>query len=420
MTLPFEPTTEADATLATAQTLADGFATSDTLVHDGGDAAPRLEGRARTTVVPRVDRDEAGVRLVPRAEARYRIEAVVGEGGMGEVTRAFDNDIGRNVALKRMHGRAVSEALVARFVDEVHTLGKLQHPNIVAIHDVDVSDDGRLFFTMPLVEGRPLDAVIEDLRRGDPATVAEFSLSKRLDVFAGVVDALGHAHARDVVHRDVKPANIMVGPYGEVVLLDWGIARLGASENDDPRGGTEAGSASGRRATAHGQVLGTPGYMAPEQARGDVSAIGPATDLYAAFVTLYELLTLEPYVKAETVEGALAEIVAKPAPPIHDPAYLREGHPVVPAEIRHFLRHGLDPSPTRRYPSATEVLTTLSAIRSGDFRVECPVTFSKRLSTEFFRFMERYPKTALAIFAAAPLSLLAALIALGVLLFARP
>lgn len=419
MTIPFEPTTEADAKLATASTLADGFATSDTLVHDGGEAAPRLAGRARTTVIPRVDRDPTGARLVPRAEARYRIEAVVGEGGMGEVTRAFDNDIGRSVALKRMHERAASEALVARFIDEVHTLGKLQHPNIVAIHDVDVSDDGRLFFTMPLVEGRSLDAVIEDLRRGDPATVTDFPLSKRLDVFAGVVDALGHAHARGVVHRDVKPANIMVGPYGEVVLLDWGIARLGASETFDAQGGPDGEAASGRRATAHGQVLGTPGYMAPEQARGDVSAIGPATDLYAAFVTLYELLTLTPYVKADTVEGALAEIVAKPAPPIHDPAYLPEGYPAVPAEIRHFLRHGLDPSPTLRYPSAAAVLATLSAIRSGDFRVECPVTFSKKLSTEFFRFMDRRPKTALVLFAAAPLSLVVGLVALAFALVAR-
>lgn len=419
MTIPFEPTTEADAKLATASTLADGFATSDTLVHDGGEAAPRLAGRARTTVIPRVDRDPTGARLVPRAEARYRIEAVVGEGGMGEVARAFDNDIGRSVALKRMHERAAGEALVARFIDEVHTLGKLQHPNIVAIHDVDVGDDGRLFFTMPLVEGRPLDAVIEDLRRGDPATVTDFPLSKRLDVFAGVVDALGHAHARGVVHRDVKPANIMVGPYGEVVLLDWGIARLGASETFDSQGGPEGEPAPGRRATAHGQVLGTPGYMAPEQARGDVSAIGPATDLYAAFVTLYELLTLTPYVKADTVEGALAEIVAKPAPPIHDPAYLPEGHPAVPAEIRHFLRHGLDPSPTLRYPSAAAVLATLSAIRSGDFRVECPVTFSKKLSTEFFRFMDRRPKTALVLFAAAPLSLVVGLVALAFALVAR-
>ncbi|MFO0643370.1 MAG: serine/threonine-protein kinase [Polyangiaceae bacterium] len=419
MTIPFEPTTEADAQLATASTLADGFATSDTLVHDVGEAAPRIEGRARTTVVPRVDRDHSGVRLVPRTEARYRIEAVVGEGGMGEVTRAFDKDIGRSVAMKRMHDRAVSEALVARFVDEVHTLGKLQHPNIVAIHDVDVSDDGRLFFTMPLVDGRPLDAVIEDLRRGDPATVAAFPLSKRLDVFAGVVDALGHAHARDVVHRDVKPANIMVGPYGEVVLLDWGIARLGASETDDPRGEPEGAAASGRRATAHGQVLGTPGYMAPEQARGDVSAIGPATDLFAAFVTLYELLTLAPYVKADTVEGALAEIAAKPAPPIHDPAYLPEGHPAVPAEIRHFLRHGLAPSPDLRYPSAADVLATLAAIRSGDFRVECPVTFSKKLGTELFRFMDRRPRTALALLAATPLAFVLALVTLAFVLLAR-
>ncbi len=378
----------------------DPFVTGDTIVAGAGAPrlpdAPKLTGGSRRTVVPRVVEEAGQTKLVQGEEERYRRESVIGQGGMGEVAKAFDRDIGRTVAVKRMLTEVTSPTLVARFVDEVRTLGRLHHPNIVPIHDVDLDPDGNLFFTMPIVDGVPLDALMERLEKRDPETLAAFPLSRRMDVFAGIVDALGHAHERNVVHRDVKPANVIVGPFGEVVLLDWGIARLDGeerpgSESEDPL------VARTSEKTRHGHVVGTPHYMAPEQARGDVSAIGPATDLYAAFVVLYEMLTLTTFVKAETATLALAEVASKVAPAPESAAYVPEGSPIVPAELRHFLRHGLDATPARRYPSAAAVLAELARIRSGDFKIECPVTFSKRASTVYFRFVERSPMLGLAL-----------------------
>jgi len=384
----------------------DPFVTGDTMIAHEGTVAPKLTGGSRRTVVPRVVEEAGETKLVQGEEERYRREDLLGQGGMGEVAKAFDRDIGRTVAVKRMLADVRSTKLVARFVDEVRTLGRLHHPNIVPIHDVDLDPDGNLFFTMPIVDGEPLDAVLERLGRRDPATLRAYPISRRLDVFAGIVDALGHAHERSVLHRDVKPANVMVGPFGEVVLLDWGIARLdgldrAASDRD------HVGRTSEK--TNHGHVVGTPHYMAPEQARGDVDAIGPATDLYAAFVVLFELLTLTSYIGAESASLALVEVVGKVAPRPQDAIYAPEGAPIVPAELRHFLCHGLDADPARRYPSAAAVLAELARIRSGDFKVECPMTLSKHLGGRFFRFAERAPRLGLALLASVPLLLLTTL-----------
>lgn len=393
-----------DPHIAVAKTaLDDAFATGETLAVDDARRAdtvvsmPRGTTTARRTVIPRVVEEHGETLLVHAPEERYRVDRVIGAGGMGEVARAFDRDIGRSVAVKRMLPEAVGPKLVARFVDEVRTLGRLHHPNIVPIHDVDVDPDGQLFFTMPVVDGQPLDTILEGLMNGNPELLGQFPLSRRLDIFAGIVDALGHAHAQNIVHRDVKPANVMVGPFGEVVLLDWGIARLGdGPERDDDVAADKVERSAAK--TRHGHLVGTPHYMAPEQARGDVAAIGPATDLYAAFVVLFEMLTLTSYVKAEDTVGALTEVVGKTPPSVDDPVYSPSGT-AVPAELRHLLRHGLAASPSARYPSASVVLAELARIRSGDFKVECALTFSKRVSTRAFRFVEGHPKTGLALLA---------------------
>ncbi len=402
----------------------DTFVTGDTLTPDQHDRATsdgRTSGRpgtiasSRRSVIPRVVEERGVARLVTVHEERYRLDDVIGAGGMGEVARAFDRDIGRTVAVKRMLADVTGPKLVAQFVDEVRTLGRLHHPNIVPIHDVDLDPNGQLFFTMPLVDGSPLDTICDRLAKGDEALVASFPFSRRLDIFAGIVDALGHAHARDIVHRDVKPPNVMVGPFGEVVLLDWGIARLGQSTPTAGEASTET-VARATDKTRVGQILGTPRYMAPEQARGEVDAIGPATDLYAAFVVLFELLTLTSYVKAPDTTLALLEVAAKEPPSPLDDVYSGDG-PKVPVEFRHFLRHGLAHDPSARYSSASAVLDELARIRSGDFKVECLVTFAKRTGVRYFRWLESYPRFAIAVTASIAITFVVALVFVGVTAF---
>jgi serine/threonine protein kinase len=411
-----------EASLETAKThIDDAFTTGETLLHTGDALATRLTpsvergttASARRTVVPRIVHEQGKAVLVSATEERYRLEERIGQGGMGEVNRVFDRDIGRTVAVKSMLAEASGPHGVARFVDEIRTLGKLDHPNIVAIHDVDVDAGGNLFFTMPLVDGVPLDAIFDGLVAKDPATVTAYPLSRRLDIFAGILDALAHAHAKGILHRDVKPANVMIGRHGEVVLLDWGIAR-----SDDTRdvsiesanaNASAESSAPGRLSpkTRHGHLVGTPHYMAPEQARGAVSEIGPSTDVYAAFVVLFELLTLSPYVTAETSEDALAEVLSKQAPSTDGDIWVPPYGEPVPVEIRHFVKRGLRGDPKVAFATAESALTELSAIRSGDFRVDCPITFTKRTLGLYTRFLERHLRLGMISVAAIPLVVLA-------------
>jgi serine/threonine protein kinase len=176
---------------------------------------------------------------------------VLGTGGMGVVERAEDVDIGRPVAIKRLLPEATHPFGVARFVSEIRIVGSLDHPNVVPIHDVGVDDDGRYFFVMKYVEGQTLADVIDKLAAGDPLTHAFWTFERRAELMIAVLQALEYAHERGVIHRDVKPENIMVGSHGEIRLMDWGIAKhVGVQEPGE----------------ANGALIGTPAYMSPEQA----------------------------------------------------------------------------------------------------------------------------------------------------------
>jgi len=360
------------------------------------DASPSLPRprTARTTVLPEVRNDPNGLILLPRDRSRYEHEGVLGRGGMGEVSLARDHDIGRKVALKRLTD-AESPHAVARFIDEVRIVGNLEHPNIVPIHDVGIDEHGALFFVMKFVEGETLRAVIDRLVAGDIATHRRYSFEHRLDIFTSLLQALHYAHARGFVHRDIKPENIMIGPYGEVMLMDWGIAHVMRSE---PRVQTEVRASTpslprASKETIDGQIVGTPEYMSPEQALGDVATLDGRSDLYSAFAVVWELLTLRPYVpQGKTPVETLLAVLDRAPPRSNDVGYGR--HPYqrpVPVELRHFLWQGLQRERDARFPSAEAVLVELERVRGGEFAVNCPITLVKRFHAGLGRMMDRRP-----------------------------
>lgn len=211
---------------------------------------------------------------------RYEIGAVVGEGGMGRVYRALDRALDREVALKVLRADLAAPDAESRLRREARILARLEHPGIVPVHDVGTLADGRVFYVMKLVRGERLERHLSSA-----------SLTDTLRVFLRVCETVGFAHAHGVVHRDLKPSNIMVGPFGEVLVLDWGIARLVRPETHPDRPLAEAvvspGAADAPSApapdpdTSPGTVLGTPGFMAPEQAQGWMHLVGPRTDVFA-------------------------------------------------------------------------------------------------------------------------------------------
>lgn len=214
------------------------------------------------------------------AKGRYRSETRLGEGGLGEVLLAFDVDLARYVAFKRLrpeHRR--DPTLVQAFLEEAILTGRLEHPHIVPVHDIGVSAEDGPYYTMKRLEGESLHAVLGRLRRGDPATERAYPLARRVAVFLRVLRGMAHAHERGIIHCDLKPSNILVGALGEVTIVDWGLA---LALGDDVE----------RQARAR-MWSGSPGYMAPEQATsGDVRALSPASDIWALGAILYELLTL--------------------------------------------------------------------------------------------------------------------------------
>ena len=270
---------------------------------------------------------------------RYRALELLGHGGMGAVWLAQDSILQRGVALKILTAENSSADLAARLMQEAVVLARLEHPGIVPVHDAGTLPDGRTFYCMKLVAGKTLDRYAGNL-----------SLRERLRLFQRITEPLAFAHFRGIIHRDLKPANVMVGPFGEVLIMDWGLAKVmaatGASSATGQVSGhgigavglsssakqvsggefTRAGegslgsgalaSDSALATTAHGTVLGTPGYMAPEQERGEVSLIDQRTDVFALGSILQHLLQEPPGSReSESYSRPLRAICAKAMAP---------------------------------------------------------------------------------------------------------
>jgi serine/threonine-protein kinase len=230
---------------------------------------------------------------------QYRLLEKFSAGGMGAIYLAEDTQLHRRVALKVLHAPDASGELSARMLREARVIAQLEHPSIVPVHDVGELPDGRVFYAMKFVQGQRLD---------DYAKV-ENELPNRLRIFQKICEAVAFAHANAVIHRDLKPENIMVGAFGEVLVMDWGLAKILADdggqradgenstiedgkskiENDNSRNGKSL--LSTQHETQHGMVMGTPAYMAPEQKRGEIAQIDQRTDIYALGVILKFLLT---------------------------------------------------------------------------------------------------------------------------------
>ncbi len=274
----------------------------------------------------------------------YELIDLIGHGGMGRVWRARDLRLGREVALKELRTDRPIDAALPRFEQEALIGARLQHPNIVPVHDAGVSD-GTHYIVMPLVRGRSLGSILND------GPVGRERAAALVEKIAG---ALHCAHVQGIIHRDVKPANIVVDEAGEPHLLDFGLSKMSGGD---------------ARLTEAGYALGSPCYMAPEQIRKEVAPLSPRTDVHALGVLLYELLTARLPFMADDPNDIFWQILRGDAP------RLRSIDPSVPADLEAICAKAMHRDPAQRYASAADLATDLRRFREGQ-----PVS-ARRVST---------------------------------------
>jgi serine/threonine-protein kinase len=291
---------------------------------------------------------------------RYALRRLLGEGGMGEVQLCKDGRIGREVAIKLMRaGEGSRSDSQARFLREARIQGQLEHPSVVPVYDLGVDPSGRPYFTMKRVNGHTLEQIVQGLRANDAAMLAHYTRRRLLGALSSVCLALAFAHSRGVVHRDLKPANVMLGEFGEVHVLDWGVARVAGTAEvafDGP------GSGGAIAATQAGMLMGTPGYMAPEQARGEIDRVDARADVYALGAILFELLALEPLHRGATVQALLVATVTDGS--VRRPSE-RAPERDVPPELDAICVHATELDPDERFASARELHDAIESFLDG-------------------------------------------------------
>lgn len=312
----------------------------------GKDNYPQIDAR---------DTDRQLSRYFANDFNRYTEFSPVGKGGIGMLQSCRDNNLGRVVVMKVLHQRmAEQEHLRARFLREARVTAQLQHPNTVPVYEVGHDRDGGLYFTMKKVEGETLRDILEKQILGETKYLETYNLDRLLGVVIQVCNALAYAHVHGVVHRDVKPENVLIGTFGEVILLDWGVAKVWAMDEEE-----EEQVSQYQELTDVGQRPGTPLYMAPEQVRGGQEIDG-RTDIYAIGVVLYEILTLKEPLRGDRIQETFEMILKEqPIPPEQ-----RTPSRKVPRLLSAIAMRAMAKDPNDRYQTMPELVDALREFRS--------------------------------------------------------
>ncbi|MCX5900022.1 MAG: bifunctional serine/threonine-protein kinase/formylglycine-generating enzyme family protein [Proteobacteria bacterium] len=295
------------------------------------------------------------------ADSKYIYDKELGRGGMGAVFSTVDQDVRRKVAMKVMlPSTATSPAHIKRFLEEAQITGQLEHPNIVPVHEVGINEESNIYFTMKMVRGENLDEVLDKIAQGKAGHQQKYSLGVLLQIFMKVCDAIGYSHAKGVLHRDLKPENLMVGDFGEVLVMDWGLAKVLGRE-DINTGAAGASEQSSAYHTMEGQVMGTPAYMSPEQALGKISELDERSDIFSLGGILYKILTYQAPYRGKNAREALEKARKRQ---LQSPD-LRAPERKIPAELVAICMKAMAREKDERYGSAEELKDDIQRYLDG-------------------------------------------------------
>ena len=357
---------------------------------------PRSEREAPISVHTKLKLSDALLSKVSSAEqiGPYEVLGEMGRGGMGRVLKARDPLLRREVAVKQLLENKQDDTYQIRFLEEAQITGQLEHPGILPVHMLSISEDGQAFFSMRLASGRTFEDLLRERFAARGAKHPFLSLARLVSIFERIVETVGYAHSRLVIHRDLKPGNIMVGEYGEVWVLDWGLAK----SIDSPDGPKKADLTIDRISsvrkgipdglTLGGTTVGTPAYMAPEQARGE--ELSTAADIYSLGAILYHILTSQPPHSGKSQDEIIICAAEGRLVPVRETKIGREAPKVLAAICEKCLMYEAHD----RYASTAELLSDLRAYMAGEETLASP----DRLPDRIQRWMRRHRAAAFSLF----------------------
>jgi eukaryotic-like serine/threonine-protein kinase len=343
--------------------------------------AMQRSARAEEPTLP--PEGEAHGRDLPRGQERFEVLQKHAMGGLGEVYVAYDRELNREVALKRLQERHAGSAdSRIRFLIEAEITGGLEHPGIVPVYGMGMADDGRPYYAMRFIRGKTLRTAIDEFHSRTFASPDKWRIGLRhlLGRFIAVCNAVEYAHSRGVIHRDLKPGNVMLGKYGETLVVDWGLAKASelcksAPHPEERRLAPTSESVSSE--TLPGSAIGTPGFMSPEQCEGRIDDIGPASDVYTLGVTLYLLLTGREPFQGTTVSELLIKVrMGDFVPP-------RQGNSSVPAPLEAICLKAMQLAPADRYATCAALAKDIERWLDD----ELVTAYAEPLSARVFRWI---------------------------------
>jgi eukaryotic-like serine/threonine-protein kinase len=298
-----------------------------------------------------------------QSEERYAVQNKLGEGGMGQVYKTTDLDLKRPVALKTLKAEfAQDRDQLLQFIQEAQSTGRLEHPSIPPVHELGLSDEGLVYFTMKLVNGVTLSEVITKLREGDRETHRRFSFDYRAQVMIALCQAVHFANTSGVFHRDIKPDNIMLGQHGEILLMDWGASFDLLTRGERPE---------------EPDFIGTPAYAAPERFGDPDAACIATSEVFSLGVVMYELFTLKTAYEAKSMRELISQVMGTDLPP----AYKAQSpfQTPCPAEYSHIIRRATLRNEKERIENAGVLGEEIQLALQNMSAVVCPCTGVKRV-----------------------------------------